>query len=334
MAEPHGAVPMMAAELAPGRAGRSYWMPIEQGKVREFAWATKAADTRYWSDPAPFLPPTFLVSNAFWLQPGSWVLDNAGLDWARLLSGGSEFTFDGPPLRAGEQLTATQRVDDVYRKRGRRGGDMTFVVFTTSYARPDGTVAARERHTTIQTEQAPDPAAPSPQADADGSRPAAPVSPGHEQPVAPAPSRPGEVPGGPASLQLGDRLPLLVDAPTSVTDIVRYQGASGDMNPIHHDPGFAQLAGFPGVFSVGMLQAGILGSYLGDLFGAERIRRFGVQFREQVWPGDVLTYGGDITGRRPVADGSAIELDLSLTGRRHRGGEHVRATATVVANLP
>lgn len=55
---------------------------------------------------------------------------------------------------------------------------MTFVVFTTYYVRPDGTVAARERHTTIQTEQAPDPAAPSPQADADGSRTAAPVSPG------------------------------------------------------------------------------------------------------------------------------------------------------------
>lgn len=142
------------------------------------------------------------------------------------------------------------------------------------------------------------------------------------------------MPGGPASLQLGDRLPLLVDAPISVTDIVRYQGASGDMNPIHHDPGFAQLAGFPGVFSVGMLQAGILGSYLGDLFGPERIRRFGVQFREQVWPGDVLTYGGDITRTAARRGRICDRARPQPSGRRHRGGEHLRATATVVADLP
>jgi acyl dehydratase len=141
------------------------------------------------------------------------------------------------------------------------------------------------------------------------------------------------VPGGPAALQAGDQLPSLIDTPVSVTDIVRYQGASGDMNPIHHDPGIARTVGFPGVFSVGMLHAGILGSYVADLFGPEHVRRFGAQFREQVWPGDVLTYSGTVARRRVGPAGSAIELDLHLTARRHRGGEHLRASAAVTVPL-
>ena len=34
--------------------------------------------------------------------------------------------------------------------------------------------------------------------------------------------------------------------PLTRTDFVRYQGASGDMNPIHHDEPFARAAGFDG----------------------------------------------------------------------------------------
>ena len=34
------------------------------------------------------------------------------------------------------------------------------------------------------------------------------------------------------------------DNPLKVSDFVRYQGASGDFNPIHHDPEFAAKAGF------------------------------------------------------------------------------------------
>ena len=36
------------------------------------------------------------------------------------------------------------------------------------------------------------------------------------------------------------------------TDFVRYQGASGDMNPIHHDEPFARAAGYPAPLAVGM----------------------------------------------------------------------------------
>jgi acyl dehydratase len=113
---------------------------------------------------------------------------------------------------------------------------------------------------------------------------------------------------------LGDDLPERVFGPLSRTDFVRYQGASGDFNPIHHDEEFAQKAGFPTVFSVGMLQAGYLAAYVTELFGADAVRRFQVRFREQVWPGDVLTCRGRVSGvRRDEATGEdLIDLDLSV----------------------
>lgn len=72
----------------------------------------------------------------------------------------------------------------------------------------------------------------------------------------------------------------------TLTDIVRYQGASGDLNPVHHDAEYAQARGYPGPFSVGMLPAGILGSYVADIFGASSVRRFSTRFVNIVWPGD------------------------------------------------
>jgi len=89
-------------------------------------------------------------------------------------------------------------------------------------------------------------------------------------------------------LSIGVELPARTFGPLSRTDFVRYQGASGDFNPIHHDEEFARSAGFDTVFSVGMLQAGLLATYCTDLLGPANVRRFKTQFREQVWPGDRL----------------------------------------------
>jgi acyl dehydratase len=127
----------------------------------------------------------------------------------------------------------------------------------------------------------------------------------------------------PRTAQPGTTIPDLVDGPSTRTDYVRYQGASGDFNPIHHDEGYATAAGFPTVFAVGMLQAGILGSYLADLFGPQNVRRFKVQFREQSWPGDVITYSGRVVARR------GHELDLELQATRQTGGVHLLGWATV-----
>jgi acyl dehydratase len=116
------------------------------------------------------------------------------------------------------------------------------------------------------------------------------------------------------------------DAPLTVTDFVRYQGASGDMNPIHHDAGFAAAAGYPSVFAVGMLQAGVLGTYATDWLGADNLRRFRVQFREQAWPGDELTYSGSVVDVRE--EGGVRLVDVELACVRQTGGVHLKGWAT------
>lgn len=124
----------------------------------------------------------------------------------------------------------------------------------------------------------------------------------------------------------GAALPSRQFGPVTRTDFVRYQGASGDMNPIHHDEGFARSAGFPTVFSVGMFQAGLLATYCTDLLGPDRVRRFAVQFREQVWPDDVLTCSGVVVGIRDGDDGQLADVELTVT--RQTGGVAIRGEAT------
>lgn len=293
-----------------GTTGTPYELKIECGKLREFAAATKAAHTSYGPGDAPAIPPTFLVAAAFWMEPGSSVLEQAGLDWSRLLSGGTEFVFHGAPLRAGERLTAIQRVDEIYTKQGRRGGTLTFTVFSTEFRRPDRSLAAEEHHVTISTSQS--------------AQLATRVRAEHP-PLATV--RPERLPDGP--LTVGSKLPEFIDAPVTRTDIVRYQGASGDFNPIHHDDEFAQRAGYPAAFSVGMYHAGILGTYLADLFTPEAVRRLKVEFREQIWPGDVLSYGGIVTSRQGGIAGAPDQFELDLSVRPASGRTHIRASATV-----
>ena len=55
---------------------------------------------------------------------------------------------------------------------------------------------------------------------------------------------------------VGDRAEPRQFGPITRTDFVRYQGASGDFHPLHHDETYAHASGFPTVFSVGMFQAG------------------------------------------------------------------------------
>ena len=131
-----------------------------------------------------------------------------------------------------------------------------------------------------------------------------------------------------AEMKAGATLPERRFGPQTHTDIVRYQGASGDFNPIHHDPDFARAAGMPGVFSVGMLQAGYLGTYCVDLFGPESVRRISVRFAQQVWPGDVLTCRGVVSAVATTDLGETAEVDLIIG--RNADEVAVSATATVV----
>jgi acyl dehydratase len=128
-----------------------------------------------------------------------------------------------------------------------------------------------------------------------------------------------------ASVAVGDRATEQSFGPLTITDIVRYAGASGDFNPLHHDEEAAKAAGFAGVFSIGMFQAALLGTFAADWLGAENVRRFTTRFKEQVWPGDVLVCSGEVTDVRSDADSTTVEVKLACT--RDGGGVAIDGSA-------
>lgn len=77
--------------------------------------------------------------------------------------------------------------------------------------------------------------------------------------------------------------------PVTRTDFVKYAGAGGDFNPIHHDETFAVGAGYPSVFGQGLFTAGLAATTLAEAVGPLTLRRYGVRYVGQVWPGDALT---------------------------------------------
>ena len=128
----------------------------------------------------------------------------------------------------------------------------------------------------------------------------------------------------------GEELPAFIVRNLTRTDLVKYAGASGDFNPIHHDEEFARLAGNPSVFGHGMLTAGFVGKCVTDFVGVENVRRFKVRFATRVWPGDTISCRGKVT-RKYQHEGEQ-RIDGEVTALNERG--EVAVTGTFSAALP
>ena len=131
------------------------------------------------------------------------------------------------------------------------------------------------------------------------------------------------------NLQIGDEAPPLVVEELSRTHFVRYAGASGDFNPMHHDDTIATKVGNPSVFGHGMLTAGLMARVVKDWFGPEALRRFQVRFSKQVWPGDTITFSATVTGKRDEGDEHLVDLETKATNQD--GVEVLTGTATAAA---
>lgn len=102
------------------------------------------------------------------------------------------------------------------------------------------------------------------------------------------------------------------------TDVVRYQGASGDMNPIHHDEPFAKSAGYPAPLVVGMFQAGALTAWAAGIIGPDAVRKTRIRWQAQVWPGDRLVLTGKVS--KKYEENGEQRLDVELFCNKD-GGE-------------
>lgn len=130
----------------------------------------------------------------------------------------------------------------------------------------------------------------------------------------------------PADLREGMTGPVWqVDEQIDRVHFARYAGSSGSFHPIHHDDAYARAAGYPAVFGPGMFTAGVLSHYLTDWLGRPNIRRFGVRFGQQVFPGDTLTCTGTVT------HASERFVDVALEVTNQHG--HVLLTGTATAEF-
>jgi hypothetical protein len=134
-----------------GAIGEPFTLPVERGKICEFARATGTRDRAYLEQPDPVIPPTFLMTARYWQQQRHLALGEVRLDASRALHGEQVFTFHGPLPRAGDELTAQQRVGSVQHKPGQRGGQLTLITLITEFRDASGALRAEARSTLVQT---------------------------------------------------------------------------------------------------------------------------------------------------------------------------------------
>jgi hypothetical protein len=130
-------------------------MPVERGKIREYAIATGSARPEYLDDPQAPIPPTFLSTVVFWesledvfaLPEAVEALREAGIepDVRGLLSLEQEYLFHSSLPRAGDTLLITMRFDGVEPKQGTRHR-MVLVRFTVEF-HGEGRLRAECRYT-------------------------------------------------------------------------------------------------------------------------------------------------------------------------------------------
>lgn len=132
-----------------GKVLFAYEMPVERGKIREFAAATGATDPIY-QGPNPPVPPTFLATSMHWEPQDPPLAARLGLNMGRVLQGGQEYTYLDTLPRAGDVLHAETSVESVTEKSSSAGVAMTVIVVLTRFARPDGRVVAEGRATVIE----------------------------------------------------------------------------------------------------------------------------------------------------------------------------------------
>ena len=105
------------------------------------------------------------------------------------------------------------------------------------------------------------------------------------------------------------------------TQIVQYAGTSGDYNPLHSDEIFTtKVAGYPSVFAHGMLTMGMTGKLLTDTVGDGNLRKYGVRFTIQVFPGDTLDATATVKRVFEENGEKRVEFDVSTV---YQNGQEV-----------
>ena len=143
------------------------------------------------------------------------------------------------------------------------------------------------------------------------------------------------------NINVGDAMPAFTSDPVTRTHIVRYAGASGDFNPLHHDDTFVKIFGMPRVISHGMLIMGITGRAVTEWIDDKYIRKFSVRFAGMTEPVDLNDFENTKQRATITVTGKVVEKFEEGGEKRIRceiqaadGLGAVKITGTFVAALP
>ncbi len=117
-------------------------------------------------------------------------------------------------------------------------------------------------------------------------------------------------------VQMGDEMPELT-VTVDETQLFFFSAATYNGHRIHYDKEWARtVEGYDDVLVHGPLQAALLGRAIGNWIGGRgRLVSFSVQNRAVAHPGQPLSFGGTVTGKRLSDEGAGL-VDLDIAGRR------------------
>ena len=137
----------------------TFELPVERGKVREFALSV-GEDNPVFFDvdaaraqglPDIVAPPTFTVTQIWQISREQREAQlGANLDYKRVLHGEQEFVYECLPF-AGEFLRGTMRISKDFTKQGKRGGEMRFVTYESRFVDVQGEDVLTAYYTLIET---------------------------------------------------------------------------------------------------------------------------------------------------------------------------------------
>ena len=131
-------------------------------------------------------------------------------------------------------------------------------------------------------------------------------------------------------VDVGERIPTLT-VTVDETQMFFFSAATYNGHRIHYDKQWAEAEGYDDVLVQGPLQAALLARAIADWIGGRgRLVSFSVQNRATALPGESLTFGGVVTGKRLTDDGAGL-VDLDIAGQR---GDTVLMPGTATVELP
>lgn len=131
-----------------------------------------------------------------------------------------------------------------------------------------------------------------------------------------------------ADLNKGDAIPELKKDPITHLQLVRYAGASGDFNPIHHDEKFAKEQGLDGTIAHGMLVMGMIGQLVSNWVGVAPVKTLKVAFKAMTKPGETIICKGTVKRLKETEEGEKL-VTLAVSAENSEGETKVSGEAVV-----